>query len=106
MCRLARGGMAHCDPFYLNMVITNKAEVIEAKVSEKVGKGMFGLGLARKEHLASIACNGSTRKGGLARNGHDEASWAVEVSAAASASGRRPLPLAFPRPPPSALEGG
>ena len=30
------------------MVITNKAEVIEAKVSEKVGKGMFGLGLARK----------------------------------------------------------
>ena len=40
--------MAHCDPFYLNMVITNKAEVIEAKVSEKVGKGMFGLGLARK----------------------------------------------------------
>ena len=48
MCRLARGGMAHCDPFYLNMVITNKAEVIEAKVSEKVGKGMFGLGLARK----------------------------------------------------------
>ena len=44
----AAPGMAHCDPFYLNMVITNKAEVIEAKVSEKVGKGMFGLGLARK----------------------------------------------------------
>lgn len=34
--------------FYLNVIVLNKDEVVEAKVNEKVGTGPLGLGLARK----------------------------------------------------------
>ena len=47
-----------CPPFYLNMLILNKAEVLESKVTEKVGRGMLGLGLAQKAatKVASKLC--------------------------------------------------